>query len=167
MSGVGRLFALATGILILCMMLVTSVDVGLRFFFNAPLPGAFEITEIAMGLVIFAGMSLAAARREHITVNLLESRLSDRVRRWQRVFGDLVCAAVTATMGWRIALRAEGLLAANETTLVLQVKRGYVAWSVTLLCAVATAVFLWAAWREYAGREPAAAAEQLGQGAAL
>ena len=111
MRGIGNLFATAAGILVLGMMLVTSLDVGLRFFFNAPLGGAFEVTEISMALVIFAGMSLAAARREHITVNLLETALSERARRWQRVLGDLVCAMVAAVLAWRIGIRAQPLLA--------------------------------------------------------
>ncbi|HET9205820.1 MAG TPA: TRAP transporter small permease [Burkholderiaceae bacterium] len=147
MRGIGNLFATAAGILVLGMMLVTSLDVGLRFFFNAPLGGAFEVTEISMALVIFAGMSLAAARREHITVNLLETALSERARRWQRVLGDLVCAMVAAVLAWRIGIRAQSLLAAGETTLVLGIGRGYIAWTVAVLCAVAAGVFLRCAWQ--------------------
>lgn len=147
MGRMGRLFAVATGLVVLCMMLATSADVVLRFFFDAPLAGAFEITEIAMALVIFAGMSLAALQREHITVNLLESRLPERVRRWQRFLGDAVCGLVAALLAWRIALRAEALLAARETTLVLQFERGWIAWAVAVLCTIAAAVFLASAWQ--------------------
>ena len=147
MRGIGNLFATAAGILVLGMMLVTSLDVGLRFFFNAPLGGAFEVTEISMALVIFAGMSLAAARREHITVNLLETALPERARRWQRGLGDLVCAVVAAVLAWRIGIRAQSLLAAGETTLVLGIGRGYIAWTVAVLCAVAAGVFLRCAWQ--------------------
>lgn len=167
MSAPARLFAAVAGLLVLGMMAVTAVDVVLRFFFNAPLTGAFEVTEISMALVIFAGMSLAAARREHITVNLLESRLSPRARRWQRGLGDLVCALVAGVMAWRIALRAQALLAAGETTLVLQVKRGYVAGAVSLLCLVAAGVLLCAAWRELRGRTVDPDAAPAEQGGAL
>jgi len=164
----GRAFAAATGALILFMMAITSIDVVLRYFFNAPLRGAFEMTEIGMALVIFAGMSLATARREHITVNLFESRLSPRVRRWQRIGGDLVCAAATAVLAWRIVVRGTSLLDSHETTLVLGVQRGTVAYAMGALCTLAVLVFATSAWREF--RRPPAAEDGAGaptQGTAL
>jgi len=164
----GRAFAGATGALILFMMAITSIDVVLRYFFNAPLKGAFEMTEISMAMVIFAGMSLATARREHITVNLFESRLSPSARRWQRIGGDVVCAAATAVLAWRIVVRGNALIDSHETTLVLGVQRGHVAYAMGVLCALAVAVFLHAAWREW--QRPAVAEDDGGaasQGTAL
>jgi len=148
MKAVGRAFATLSGVAILFMMAVTSIDVIGRFFFNAPLTGAFEMTEITMAMVIFAGLSLAALAREHITVNLFESRIPKRVRRWQLVAGDVVCAAVVAVMAWRIFERGSALLASRETTLVLGVMRGHIAWAMAALCVVATLVFLYCAWRD-------------------
>lgn len=143
-----RIFSALAGVAILFMMVVTSIDVFGRFFFNAPLTGAFEMTEITMALVIFAGLSLAALAREHITVNLFESRIPERVRRWQLVAGNVVCAAVVAVMAWRILERGNALLASRETTLVLGVMRGHIAWAMATLCVVAALVFLYCAWRD-------------------
>jgi len=152
LNRVGRAFAVLAGAAILFMMAVTSIDVIGRFFFNAPLRGAFELTEITMALVIFTGLSLAALSREHITVNLLESRMPKWARRWQVVGGDVVCAAVVAVMGWRIFERGSALVQSRETTLVLGVMRGHIAWAMAALCAVAVLVFLYCAWRD--GRTP-------------
>ena len=163
----GRRFTAAIGVLILAMMAVTSIDVVLRYFFNAPLKGAFEMTEIGMALVIFGGMSLATARREHITVNLLESKLTPAVRRWQRIGGDLVCAAVLALLAWRIVVRGNGLLDAGETTLVLGVQRGFVAYAMGALCTLAVAVFLFTAWREWQRPADADDGGEAAQGTAL
>src|SRR5690606_12538158 len=104
--------------------------------------------EITMALVIFAGLSLAALAREHITVNLFESRIPERVRRWQLVAGNVVCATVVAVMAWRILERGNALLASRETTLVLGVMRGHIAWAMATLCVVAALVFLYCAWRD-------------------
>lgn len=164
LARLGRVFAGATGVLVLFMMAVTTVDVALRYFLNAPLKGAFEMTEISMAMVIFAGMSLATARREHITVNLLEGRLPPRLRRWQRVLADVVCAVAVALLAWRIAVRGAGLVASQETTLVLGLQRGYVAYAMAVLCVLAVGVFLHAAWR--AAREPLPSDEAM-QGTAL
>ena len=53
--------------MIFVMMVVTTIDVIGRDVFNLPLFGAFEMTEILMGLVIFAGMPLdhGGARAHH------------------------------------------------------------------------------------------------------
>ena len=168
LNWLGRWFTGAVGVLILFMMAITTIDVVLRYFFNAPLKGAFEMTEISMALVIFAGMSLATARREHITVNLFESRLSPALRRWQRIGGDLVCAAALAVLAWRIVVRGSGLLDSGETTLVLGVQRGYVAYAMALLCSLAVLVFVHTAWRELR-RQPAAdqPVDATAQGTAL
>ncbi len=148
------------GVLVLLMMAVTTVDVAGRYFLNRPLPGAFEVTEMAMALVIFAGLSLAAGRREHITVNLLEARLPPAVRRWQAVAGDLLCAAVMAVMTWRIAARAAHLVSTGEKLLVTGVLRGYVAWAMAALSAVAVIAFLAAA--RHAARGGDERADEIG-----
>lgn len=163
MRSLERAFATLAGAAILFMMAVTSIDVIGRFFFNAPLKGAFEMTEITMALVIFAGLSLAALAREHITVNLFESRTPKWARRWQVVAGDIVCAAVVAVMGWRILERGSALVEARETTLVLGVLRGHVAWAMAALCTVAVMVFLYCAWRS--AWKPLEATEEVHVGA--
>lgn len=167
MNRIGRLFAALCGILILFMMGVTTVDVALRYFLNAPLKGAFEMTEISMAMVIFAGLSLAAIRREHITVNLLESKVPPWLRRWQRVGGDLVCAVAVAVLGWQVWVRGAKLLASNETTLVLGVQRGYVAYAMGVLCVVAVAVFVYCAWRDARAPQSSFEDEDSPQGTAL
>ncbi|MDZ7810788.1 MAG: TRAP transporter small permease subunit [Arhodomonas sp.] len=43
------------------MLAVTTVDVIGRYFFNAPILGAFEVSEVAMALLIYAGLPLRAA----------------------------------------------------------------------------------------------------------
>lgn len=141
----GRALGALGGAMILAMMTVTTVDVVARYVFGRPLWGAFEVTEILMGLVIFAGQSLAAAEREHIVVNLLEARLTPAQRCWQAACGDLIAAAIAALIAWRVWERGLGLNRVGETTLQLGVPRGWVALAMAVLMACAAAVFLLAA----------------------
>jgi len=62
------------------MMLVTTVDVLSRFFFNAPITGSIEITGFLLVLTILLGIPYAAAKREHITIDIVTSKLPDRMR---------------------------------------------------------------------------------------
>jgi TRAP-type transport system small permease protein len=143
----GRILSAVAGAMIFVMMVVTTIDVVGRDFFNLPLFGAFEMTEILMGLVIFAGMPLTTAAREHITVNFLESVLSPRVRCIQAALGDVLCASVAAVMAWRVHVRGLDLIAARETTMLLGVGRGYIAIAMGVLMAAAALVFIYNAIR--------------------
>jgi TRAP-type C4-dicarboxylate transport system permease small subunit len=141
----GRVLGYVAGAMILLMMAVTTADVAGRYFLNAPLFGAFEATETLMGLVIFAGMPLATARREHIAVNFFERVMPRRARCAQAALWDLVCAAIAAAMAWRVWARGDALQAAREVTLQLGIARGLIAWAMAALLAVTAAIFLWAA----------------------
>jgi TRAP-type C4-dicarboxylate transport system permease small subunit len=141
----GRVLATIAGGMILVMMVVTTIDVIGRDVFNMPLFGGFEMTEILMGLVIFAGMPATTAMREHITVNLIENFVSTRVRFLQTAFGDVLCTVVAGAMAWRIFWRGLGLIEAHETTMMLGVGRGYVAVAMAVLLAMTTLVFAYCA----------------------
>ena len=141
----GRILATIAGGMILVMMVVTTIDVIGRDVFNMPLFGAFEMTEILMGLVIFAGMPGTTAMREHITVNLIENFVSARVRFLQTALGDVLCTGVAGAMAWRIYWRGLGLIEAHETTMMLGVGRGYVAVAMAILLAMTTLVFAYCA----------------------
>jgi TRAP-type transport system small permease protein len=140
----GRVLATIAGLMIAAMMTLTTIDVIGRYFFNAPLFGAFEATEILMGLVIFAGMPLATAAREHITVNFLEGWLTRRGRCLQGAVTDVICAVIAAAMAWRIWARGSALVASNETTLELGITRGWIAWGMAVLLALTAATFVYA-----------------------
>jgi TRAP-type C4-dicarboxylate transport system permease small subunit len=142
----GRVLAIIAGAMIMAMMVVTTIDVIGRDVFNRPLLGAFEVTEILMGLVIFAGMPLATAAREHITVNFIETILPPRALCAQAALTDVICAVVAAVMAWRMFVRGSGLIDANEATLVLGVPRGLIAWGMAALLAATTITFLVAAF---------------------
>ena len=56
-AGLARLsrgFALAGGVLLIGVMVMTVVSVFGRYLLNAPIPGDYEITELACGVAVFA-----------------------------------------------------------------------------------------------------------------
>ena len=61
-SGWGRLVEVLLGVaaaaILLAMMGLTFVDVVARYVFNRPLAGAFEVTELLLLVLIFAGLPL-------------------------------------------------------------------------------------------------------------
>ncbi|RLJ51978.1 TRAP-type C4-dicarboxylate transport system permease small subunit [Litoreibacter meonggei] len=96
----------AAGLLLFCLILVTCVDVVGRYFFSAPLSGAFEVTEIMLAALVFTALPLTTERREHIEVDLLNVGLSDKFQKLLSAFAGLFSAALLATLAWRLASHA-------------------------------------------------------------
>lgn len=86
--------AAATGaiavLFLVVMMLATSVDATLRFFFNKPIAGVFEVAEMAMVVLVFFGLGWTQQDRKHIRATMLTERLP---RRWQAFFDAIAWAA--------------------------------------------------------------------------
>ena len=73
------LIAIGAAILFL-MMLLTALDVGLRYIFNRPLPGAFELVEYMMAIVIPFSIAYCAQERGHVSVELILGRFPKKVQ---------------------------------------------------------------------------------------
>lgn len=93
-------------LLLFCLILVTCVDVVGRYFFSAPLSGAFEMTELLLAALVFMALPLTTERKEHIEVDLLGMALGPQSQRLLSAFGGLFSAALLATLAWRLASHA-------------------------------------------------------------
>lgn len=122
-TAVGALSA----VLLVVMLAITSVDVIGRYFFNAPLRGAFEISEVAMALLIFAGLPLVCLERGHVSMTMLTEYLGPRGRRIQAVATNLVSAVVLGVLAWQLWKLATRLLGYGDATLFLGIPLGPVA----------------------------------------
>ncbi len=142
--------ALATGIACACaavMMVTTFVDVLLRYFFGKPIGGAFEVTEISMGLLVFFALPAVMLRRENIVVTLVIDRCSDRVRGFYEALGDLLSALALLFIAWRMWLHGARLLRFNEVTMELAVPKGAIAQTMAVMLVMAALCALVAAWQ--------------------
>lgn len=135
---------------------MTFCDVLGRYFFNAPFTFTVEITELAMGLIVYLGIGLTTHDNEHISVDFVTLRLSEWLRTLVELATSFVALAFLTIMVWRIWLRAEDLLAKGDMTQVWHIPMWPVAFamafgSVFLL----TGVFLrmGVAFRRVRGRQ--------------
>ncbi len=121
------------------MMLLTFVDVILRYFFNAPLRGSFEITELLMAVLIFCGLPLVSYRGEHVAIDTFETFLPRWLRRALPVALHLICAVALAGMAWLLATRAARFADAGDVTQTLKITMApwvYLMAALTLVTAV-------------------------------
>jgi TRAP-type C4-dicarboxylate transport system permease small subunit len=114
----------ASSIILMILMLLTVVDVVSRYLFNAPLRGAFEITELMLLVLIFAGLPLVSHADEHVTMDFIDRILG---RRPLDIVVRLVHLGTAAAMFlltwlmWDKAVRIGGYGQGGDTTDVLKV----------------------------------------------
>jgi len=136
------LLGLAAGLVLFAMMLLTFVDVVGRYVLNSSIPGGFEIQQIMMAMLIFAGLPLVSRRAEHVTVDLVDHALPARVRRAMRVIVELACAGLLlglARLMWR---KAGSVAAYGDTTTVLLIKYAPFAYAIFAFLLLAGVVHL-------------------------
>ena len=109
-------------VILFAMMALTFVDVVSRYLANRSIPGSFEITEIMMAVLIFAGLPLVSRRGEHVTVDLVDHLLSARWQRKQRAFIDLLSGVLLLGLGYLLWHKAEQTAAYGDTTTVLEIR---------------------------------------------
>jgi TRAP-type C4-dicarboxylate transport system permease small subunit len=115
------------------MMALTFVDVILRYGFNASLRGAFEITELMMVVLIYAGLPVVSRNDLHVTTDLIDRFLPGRVRRAIDVAVHFLCALVLFGAAWLVWLKAARTARLGDVTAALHLT---LAPYVYLMCAL-------------------------------
>jgi TRAP-type C4-dicarboxylate transport system permease small subunit len=103
------------------MMVLTGVDVFLRYIFNRPVTGSYEMTEFMMPIVIAFGLAYCAVEKGHVRVELVILRLPERAQVVMHIFANLVFLAVFILITWQTFLRAKGMFDVGQTSIVLYI----------------------------------------------
>lgn len=83
------------------MMFLTALDVGLRYIFNSPIPGALELVEYLMAVMVPFALTIAAFNKAHIGVELIMERFSERVRRYVACLTHLMITILYGLVTWQ------------------------------------------------------------------
>lgn len=141
-SWLDRALGAAAALLLGALMLLTTVDVISRYIFNWPLRGAFEITELLLLSLIFAGLPLASRAGEHVTLDFIDLALPPWGRRLLRRLMDLVCGVILLGLAWRVWVKADKIAAYGDTTEVLRLPVSPFVYVMALMVAVTAVVHL-------------------------
>jgi TRAP-type C4-dicarboxylate transport system permease small subunit len=119
------------------MMTITAVDVVGRYFFNKPLAGGFEITEIGLALLIYCALPLVSARREHIVIDTFDVFMSPAVKRFLNRLADVICFMALSGVGYILYRRAVRVAEYGDTTNVLQLPLAPVVYTMSCMIVIA------------------------------
>ena len=118
------ILGVAASTILFAMMGLTFVDVVARYVFNRPLRGAFEVTELLLLVLIFAGLPLVSFAEEHAVMDFVDRVLPGSARRRLQRGVHVASAAFMALLAWLTWLKADRIWAYRDATDVLRVVYG-------------------------------------------
>jgi TRAP-type C4-dicarboxylate transport system permease small subunit len=136
----------AASLILFCMMTLTFVDVVARYVFNRPLRGAFEVTELMLLVLIFAGLPLVTHAGEHVTMDLIDRLLGARARALMNRAVEFACAAIMFLLTWLMWRKAGTIAGYGDTTDVLRITVGPFVYFMTAMIGLSGLVHLFRAF---------------------
>lgn len=132
---------------IMVIMALTTVDVVLRYIFNRPISGAFEVTELMMLTVVAFGLAYAQSTKRHIFIELLSRHLSPRGQALNDAFAHLVSMGICVLIVWRLVAQGRvwqdsGVIASHTLQISLYPFYYVLAFGLAVLCLVYITDFL-------------------------
>lgn len=136
---------LAAGALVI-LMTVTVADVFLRYLFNRPIRGSYDVVESMLLVFVFNGMAAAFFGRRNIVIDLLDGFVGERATAVLIRIADVLSVLCLGLLAWAMLLPAGQAYAYGDIKLELRLPI-YVLWIValvslagTIFCALVTLV---------------------------
>ena len=128
------------------MMTLTFVDVVGRYVFNRPLRGGFEITELMLLVLIFAGLPLVSHAVEHVTMDFIDRVAGPRATAIVKRAVHVLVAALFFLLTWLVWLRADRVSSYGDATDVLRIAYGPFVYFMAVMIALTGLLHLYKAF---------------------
>ncbi len=123
-------------VLLIPMMLLTSGDVFSRGLLDKPIPGTLELSSYMLAVFILLGLAYTQQVKGHVRVEMLISRLPQKLASVLGVVTDLLCLFMIAILIWQGWILGVGEKAVSDMLRIPQ-------WPFKLLvCVAAVLIFL-------------------------
>jgi TRAP-type C4-dicarboxylate transport system permease small subunit len=126
------------------LMLVTVLDVFMRYLFNRPIRASLETVEVMLLVFVFNGMAAAFFGRRHIVIDLLDGVFGARVTGMLIRIADVLSVLCLGLLAWAMLLPATQAYQYGDVKMELPIAI-YVLWIValaslagTMFCALVT-----------------------------
>lgn len=145
-SRIGRAMQLGlegvAGATLFAMMLLTTADVTGRYFFNSPILGAVELTQLMLAAVVFLSLPVVCWREEHVSVDLLDAIFPARWIWLRQVIVNLIVTAALWVMAGRVWALGVRAFEWGDVTEFLRIPTGYLIYLIAVMLAVSALLTL-------------------------
>jgi len=126
-------------------ILIVASAIG-RYGFARPVPDAFDLARLVLGVAIAWGLASVAYHGTHIKVDLLAQAIGPAARRWINALSWTILLVFTALMTWKIWERVNAAMGGGDATMDLRLPHWpffLAIWLGLVAALFATAVRLW------------------------
>jgi tripartite ATP-independent transporter DctM subunit len=124
------------------MVILITLDVALRYFFNRPVKGSYELVEFMLVTIVCLGLAYTQTKKGHVSISLLTNKLSPPqlsvIHNLIHLFSFVIFVLIT----WRCILQAESLRADGTTSDLLFIPNYPFMWVVVFGSALLCFAFL-------------------------
>ncbi|MBW1945345.1 MAG: TRAP transporter large permease subunit, partial [Deltaproteobacteria bacterium] len=124
------------------MVLLITLDVVLRYFFNRPIKGSYELVEFMMVLLVFLGLAFTQTKKNHVSITLFTGRLSPSQMAVIGSATNFLCLIIFSMITWRCLLQAEALRVNGTSSDILFIPNFPFMWVVVFGSALLSLIFL-------------------------
>ncbi len=103
------------------MMLLTAADVCLRYVFNSPVTGSFELVELMMALIVPFSIVFCASEKSHVNVDIVLEHFSTRLRSFFSFIGNVISLFLFVLITWQAIIYIGEEYESRLTTAVLYI----------------------------------------------
>ena len=101
LQAAGTALNLVASVALAAMMFMMAADVIGRYLLNKPLPGALEMTEYFMAILVPLGIAYCATQRSHIAVDMIVEKLPPLLRALLNLFTKGLSIAFLLVLAWQ------------------------------------------------------------------
>lgn len=105
------------------MMFLTACDVILRYVFNRPIVGSYDISEYMMAIVVSFGLAYCAFLKGHVRVDIIVSRFPQRVQEVFDCITGLLSVFLFVIITWQSFVYMQLLFSSGLKSTVLLIPR--------------------------------------------
>jgi len=137
-----KILLIVGSVAVLFLMSLATVNVVLRFFFNAPYRGAYELVGFMGAIVIAFALGYTQKRKDHIVVDILTEKFPKRVNRVLDGINYFITTIFFAIVSWQVFIWGMKISKSGEVSETLKimfhpfiysVSLGFVVFSLTLV----------------------------------
>ncbi|PMR74638.1 TRAP transporter small permease [Billgrantia endophytica] len=130
------------GATLFAMMLLTTADVTGRYFFNSPILGTVELTQLMLAAVVFLSLPVVCWREEHVSIDLLDSVFPTGLIWIRQVIVNLIVTGALWVMARRVWALGERAMEWGDVTEFLRIPNGYLVFLMSIMLAVSALLTL-------------------------
>tara|TARA_B100000686_G_scaffold309473_1_gene351419 strand:+ start:72 stop:641 length:570 start_codon:yes stop_codon:yes gene_type:complete len=120
------------------LVIITVMDVFGRYLLDLPLPGASELTEIILAILIYIGLPYICRDEGHVTVSIISNNIKYTLARAHSIIINALVCIILFIIGLQLIAFGINLNSYNDITTFLEIPKAPIAFILAFLTLLAS-----------------------------